>query len=56
MKKIRKVDWRIHWSLCACATALEIGPELPHEARMLITIAMELLLFANRFIKIKMEE
>ena len=56
MKKIRKVDWRIHWSLCACKTALEIGPELPHEARMLITSAMELLLFANRFIKNKMEE
>ena len=50
------VDFRIHFVLSACAAALENGPELPPAARTLITSAMELLLFANRFIKIKMEE
>ena len=51
-----KVDWRIHWALCACVTALKIGPELSRTTRLLIIAAMKLLLEANRHIENKMEE
>ena len=53
---MKDVDFRIHWALCACKSALKIGPELSRTTRLLIIAAMKLLLFANRFIKIKMEE
>ena len=57
MTKItKKVDFRIHFALSSCATALECGPELPPAARLLIIEAMQLLLDADNHIVERMPE